>query len=259
MIPSRSPRASRFGRTIPDRKSVPTLYLIRHGKASPGTDDYDRLHPLGVRQAELLGEHLARDAVRFDAVYVGPLRRQQDTWEHIQRGAGALARAWPPAQSLGALTEAPYEELARHMLATRVGRDPELDRLLEAVRDAGTDKARLKPLLMQVMQHVNALWWRGELQVEGKESAHGFRARIEQALRQVLSEQSGVCTVALITSNGVISGMLEVAEPSGAPIPPLSAFRNCSISLLEADAERVQVVARDLTTHLPEPELLTLI
>lgn len=238
---------------------MPTLYLIRHGKASPGTDDYDQLHALGARQAELLGQHLARDAVRFDAVYVGPLKRQQDTWLHLQRGAGELAQAWPAAQELEGLTEAPYEELARHMIMTRVGQDVELTRILEAMREAGTDKVLLAPLLFQVLDHMNGLWHRGELAVDGVETAQVFRARLEATLQRVLSEQPGERRVALITSNGVIGGILELVEPSGSAVPPLPTLRNASVSVIEADAAGVRIVARDLTTHLPEPELLTLL
>ncbi len=32
-----------------------TLYLVRHGQASFGSDDYDRLSPLGQRQSQRLG------------------------------------------------------------------------------------------------------------------------------------------------------------------------------------------------------------
>jgi broad specificity phosphatase PhoE len=238
---------------------VPTLYLIRHGKASPGTDDYDQLHALGERQAELLGQHLARDAVRFDAVYVGPLKRQRDTWLHLQRGAGELAQAWPAAQGLEGLTEAPYEELARHMIMTRVGHDAELTRILETIRAAGTDRQLLGPLLFQLMDHMNGLWHRGELEVEGVETAQGFRARLETTLQHVLREQPGERRVAMITSNGVIGGILELVEPSGSAVLPLPVLRNASVSVLEADASGVRIVARDLTTHLFEPELLTLL
>ena len=33
-----------------------TIYLIRHGQASFGSDDYDQLSQLGIRQAEVTGE-----------------------------------------------------------------------------------------------------------------------------------------------------------------------------------------------------------
>lgn len=77
-----------------------TLYLVRHGQASFGTDDYDRLSDLGRRQSVRLGQYWrARfgDALRFDAVLTGTLRRQIHTWEGIAEGAGLQAErtAWP--------------------------------------------------------------------------------------------------------------------------------------------------------------------
>ena len=45
---------------------VGNLYLIRHGQASFGADDYDVLSPVGVRQSQALGEHLAQLGVRLD-------------------------------------------------------------------------------------------------------------------------------------------------------------------------------------------------
>jgi hypothetical protein len=63
----------------------------------------------------------------------------------------------------------------------------------------------------------------------------------------------------MITSNGVIGGILELVEPSGSAVLPLPVLRNASVSVLEADASGVRIVARDLTTHLFEPELLTLL
>ena len=56
-----------------------SIYLIRHGQASFGADDYDVLSPTGIRQAEILGDHLLNLGVRFDRVLSGGLRRQQHT------------------------------------------------------------------------------------------------------------------------------------------------------------------------------------
>jgi hypothetical protein len=67
-----------------------TLYLVRHGQASFGADDYDQLSELGRRQSVRLGEYLARQQGHaFDAVLTGTLRRHAQTWEGIREGAGA--------------------------------------------------------------------------------------------------------------------------------------------------------------------------
>ncbi|MBI3905277.1 MAG: histidine phosphatase family protein, partial [Pseudomonas fluorescens] len=56
-----------------------SIYLIRHGQASFGADDYDVLSPTGIRQAEILGRHLAELGISFDRCLAGDLRRQQHT------------------------------------------------------------------------------------------------------------------------------------------------------------------------------------
>lgn len=74
-----------------------TLYLVRHGQASFGTDDYDRLSELGRRQAVRLGEYWAERGLRFDAVLTGTLKRHAQTFEGIAEGAGQAMQplAWP--------------------------------------------------------------------------------------------------------------------------------------------------------------------
>ena len=51
------------------------LLLVRHGQASFGAADYDRLSALGERQSRLVGEALAARGVRPDLVVRGSLRR----------------------------------------------------------------------------------------------------------------------------------------------------------------------------------------
>jgi broad specificity phosphatase PhoE len=58
---------------------MPVIYLLRHGQASFGTDDYDVLSELGRRQADVAGQELARRGVRSPVVVSGNLRRQIDT------------------------------------------------------------------------------------------------------------------------------------------------------------------------------------
>jgi len=43
-----------------------TLYLVRHGQASFGADNYDVLSPLGHRQAERLGQYLKERGIDFE-------------------------------------------------------------------------------------------------------------------------------------------------------------------------------------------------
>ncbi|WP_137918414.1 histidine phosphatase family protein [Hydrogenophaga sp. 2FB] len=65
-----------------------TLYLVRHGQASFGADDYDCLSDMGQRQSVQLGRYWAARGIVFDASITGALRRHTQTWAGIADGAG---------------------------------------------------------------------------------------------------------------------------------------------------------------------------
>ncbi|MBT9476162.1 MAG: histidine phosphatase family protein [Polaromonas sp.] len=65
-----------------------TLYLVRHGQASFGADDYDLLSPLGQQQAVRLGEYFKYKGVTFEAAMTGTLTRQRQTLAGICQGMG---------------------------------------------------------------------------------------------------------------------------------------------------------------------------
>ena len=74
-----------------------TLYLVRHGQASFGAENYDQLSELGRRQSARLGEYFREQGLVFEAVLTGTLRRQVQTWEGLSGGLGWEAEplAWP--------------------------------------------------------------------------------------------------------------------------------------------------------------------
>ncbi len=68
------------------------VFLIRHAKAEAG--EPDELRPLsghGHAQAREVGERLARDGVRPDAVLSSPLLRARQTADAIARATGTEA------------------------------------------------------------------------------------------------------------------------------------------------------------------------
>lgn len=62
------------------------IYLVRHGQASFGTDDYDRLSDLGKEQSRTTGQHLAAQTVTPVHIVHGEMLRQRQTAEGIQAG-----------------------------------------------------------------------------------------------------------------------------------------------------------------------------
>jgi broad specificity phosphatase PhoE len=74
------------------------LFLVRHGQASFGADDYDQLSALGMQQSIRLGKYWRERGVVFEAVITGSLKRHRQTWEGIQEGLQdkqPQALVWP--------------------------------------------------------------------------------------------------------------------------------------------------------------------
>ncbi|MBC3767428.1 histidine phosphatase family protein [Neptunicella marina] len=62
-----------------------SIFLVRHGQASFGADDYDQLSEVGVKQACRLGQELQRRFSSIDAVVHGDMRRHLQTMHYCMQ------------------------------------------------------------------------------------------------------------------------------------------------------------------------------
>ena len=161
-----------------------TLYLVRHGQASFGAEDYDQLSDLGQRQAVRLGEYFRHKGLVFDAVLVGTLRRHAQTWAGIAEGAG-LAHTpllWPGLNEYDA--EAVVKTI--HPMPLAKPDTPELYRNhFRLLRDGLTQ------------------WMNGVVSPHGMPDYDDFRHGVVSALDHVRTQHSG--NVLLVSSGGPIS------------------------------------------------------
>lgn len=167
------------------------LLLIRHGQASFGASDYDRLSPLGQRQSRLLGEYFRRIGYTPAAWYCGSLRRQSDTLAGIGEGSGVR----PEPIIASAFNEYDHEALLRAYL-------PAAMREL-GVADAAAlyaDPARFQQAFECVMHH----WHRNTDTDVALESPTAFQERVRTGLSQLAECHAGQ-PVAVVTSGGPIA------------------------------------------------------
>lgn len=235
------------------------LHLIRHGRASALEADYDQLQPLGELQARLLGEHLGRRRQHFDALYVGPLRRQLETLRLMREGAAEVGSAWPEATVLEGLAEGPFEPLMKKYVRPRLPQDPQLQVIVQALRGAVDPRVR-DEALNALFDYMVGAWQMGEIVADELESASVFHARVLAALDEIARREAMGREVAVVTSNGVIGVLLQNVGLVPANGSKRHRLYNSSVSLLELDVER-RGVARgsNSTEHLSDPEHLTLI
>lgn len=232
------------------------LHWIRHGRASALEADYDKLHTIGELQARALGAHLARTAQRFDAVYVGPLKRQLDTERLMREAAGDVGRAWPTPEVIDDLAEGPFEALFKTYARAHAKRDLALQRLVAALRSA--DDATRDASLDAFIAYVIGAWEREEIQDAALETALAFEARVARALEHIARREGRGREVAVVTSNGVIGNV--VARTRGFVAASAGAHRrvhNSSVSRVEIVEGGYELRAHDVTLHIADPAHLT--
>jgi len=226
-----------------------TLYLIRHGQASYGEADYDRLSPRGTEQARALGAWLATQ--RLDATYAGPLRRQQETIAFARETAGIPAPTTVPE-----LAEYPAFEMLQHLIPRLVADDPKFAQLTSAPTPR---------LLDEAFHTILGRWSRDEWAVPGMERAVDFTGRVRAGLDRIVRAAAAGARIAAVTSAGPIGvavGLVfGIAEER--MIRTSIVIRNASVTELRFRStdfdwhpDKVSLVTFNVTSHLP-PELTT--
>jgi broad specificity phosphatase PhoE len=170
-----------------------TIHLVRHGQASFGSADYDRLSDLGLRQSALLGEWLARIGQPADRVVCGTLRRHRQTAEACLTAWGA-----PPeiAEDVG------FNEFDHRDILARARPDLAEDGALARLV-AGPDGRRA---FQQAFAAAVERWMAGGHDGEYAEPWPTFRARCVAALGRVVSAGGDVW---VFTSGGPIAALVQ--------------------------------------------------
>lgn len=162
---------------------MPTLFLIRHGQASFGSDNYDKLSPIGHEQSVELGRWFADQGIVPDLCAHGTLTRQKETLAGILKGM-EISRE---AEEHPGLDEYDFKELLNAKYAA--GGAP------KGMHD--DHKSHFRTLRTTVAE-----WQRDEIP-NPPETWGAFTARVDQACRALMRE--GVETVFATSSGGAIS------------------------------------------------------
>jgi broad specificity phosphatase PhoE len=219
------------------------LYLIRHGQASFGADDYDQLSDLGHRQSVLLGQYFAEKKMQFEAVYTGALKRHAQTEQGIRQGM-ASAEPTCASQIRPALNEydaqAVITAIAPHPLDPPS--TPELYREhFRMLRDGLTQ------------------WMNGVISPKGMPSYEVFAEGIGDTLTHIRQHHTG--NVLVVSSGGPIStavGQLLLSPPE-TTIELNYRIRNSSITELVFNPKRYTLHTYNGLPHLEHADHAALV
>lgn len=103
------------------------IYLIRHGQASFGAENYDKLSALGQQQAGVIGDYFAKQGTKIAQVVHGKMSRQEETATILANQSGFYEGliCHPGADEFDS------DSLVKHYLPILAKQSPELNKILE--------------------------------------------------------------------------------------------------------------------------------
>jgi broad specificity phosphatase PhoE len=212
-----------------------TLYLVRHGQASFGADDYDQLSDLGRRQSVRLGEYFAERAIRFDGLIAGTLRRHKQTLAGILEGMNHAGEhlSWE------GLNE--YDSAA----------------VIATVHPGQLEKPTSPEMYrhhFRLLRDGLARWMAGDAAPAGMPNYQQFVAGVAGALDHVRARHYGQ-NVLVVTSGGPISTAVGhvLGTPAQATIELNLRIRNTSVTEFAFTPKRHMLVGFNAIPHLDAP------
>ena len=232
-----------------------SIYLIRHGQASFGADDYDVLSPIGVRQAEVLGQYLLDLGVSLDRCVSGDLRRQQHTASAALEQYAKAGVTPPTIEQDAAFNEFDADNVIRHLLPEILPQEPDA---LHILRNGAKNRAEFQRLFALLIQR----WVKGEYAATAVPSWASFVSQVAGGLQRLLQLADSKDNVAVFTSGGTITALLHLITG----ITAEKAFElnwqivNTSLSRLKFRGSDVALASFNSHAHLEllkAPELIT--
>ena len=234
------------------------LYFFRHAQASYLAKDYDQLSPKGEEQSVLLGQYLANKHVFFDKIYIGPLKRQLQTYSKVAAVFEAQNLSIPSPQILTGLKEHSGPEAVKLAYSDLVKKFPVIEDLTQEIKE---DPSKMKRNSIMIFRYFMEVWAGGEIEVENIEPWLTFRQEVKLALAEILKNTDKGETIGVFTSGGTISSILAEAlhlkeEKSIADIN--FSVRNTSFSTFLFANQNFNLLSFNEIPHL-ESEMVTFV
>lgn len=218
------------------------IYLVRHGQASLGKTNYDQLSPLGVKQASILGEHLAQLEAKPSLIVTGSMDRHQQTAEAV---LGAFSASTAAERIVDARwNEFDFEALIRLFLSELASDEPK-----------PTKPSEFFAILRRALQ----AWSDGKLSAALPETWQQFEERVHSAVHDLITYQHD--NIFVFSSGGAISMAIKhVMRLDAHMMIDLNLqTRNTGVTELFAKNGQCYVSSLNHIAHLLTPERKSLI
>jgi broad specificity phosphatase PhoE len=222
---------------------VANIYLIRHGQASFGANNYDNLSSLGHSQARHLGEYFNQRLIQPKHVICGNMTRHQQTRD------ACLSTLSPLLLNESLQISTLWNEFDHENVIAVYRPDLANPEAMKHYLQQQTSPTRafielFSQAIEQWQQQSNYANDNDNYNYNYNESWQHFTQRVSQGLQQLIEQTNDNDTVFVFTSGGVISAaiMQILSVPEGQFFNINKQLVNCGVSQLQLKRQRLSLI-----------------
>lgn len=219
------------------------LFLIRHGQASFGAKNYDKLSEKGVAQSKILGQHFSAMEVTFDAIYCGQMERQKNTAKAVIDVYKSKETPIPGPYIDAAFNEYDSKAIWDAQTKMMLKDDP---KLLDAMNMDN------KKAFQKIFSKVVERWISGEFNTKGVMPWRHFKKQVTHGLETIVQKWCSSKKIAIFSSAGAICAAIQkVLTLSDAKTIDLSwQVMNTSVTRMTYNSKKISLSGFNNITHL---------
>lgn len=215
------------------------LVLVRHGQASFGSENYDKLSPLGHQQSKWLGEYFVSREMHFDAAFCGDLVRHKETMSGIQ---SAFPKA-PDHEILDGLNEFAFQNLLKKYVEQHPDQAP-------------SDKNNPKEIY-RLLKNAMRAWMQNEITGELPETWADFERRVADSLSHFQKYWSGKKVLVVSSGGAIAMAISQILNTAKETVIELNLQqKNSGFAHCHFNERSIRLTGFNFVPHLDIPERL---
>jgi len=219
--------------------------MIRHGQASFGKENYDKLTETGIKQARLLAQYLFDLGLRFDVLVSGTLQRHLETAREFSRLYEKHRVENPELKTIEEFNEYDPQSVLTAIIPIMMKEEPDFSRHVENMLSD-------KKYFQKVFEKVMIRWVTDQVHFPRLERFEDFALRVECGIETVMKSDGIGKKIAIFSSGGPIC----IVARKALSLSNSSAIRlnwqiiNSSVTRFKCTHDRIMLMSFNEHPHL---------
>lgn len=226
------------------------------------SDNYDQLSDLGYEQGRILGRYLIGKNIDFDKVYIGPLKRHQQTFDMVSEEFEKNGKEMKNVEYLLGLDEHRAPQALKQSYDQLAEKYPTVKEWLQRAND---DPTEAKKYHLKLFDFFTRKWATNDLNIDISPDIQdwpSFKKEVKKGVEYIIQNNGKGMTIGAFTSGGTISVATAHALnlQDDERIMELNGIvKNTSITEYLFSKGRISLQNFNTTPHLQEEHLVTFV